>query len=112
MRLVRSLGTSGIEIAVWFLTTCYDSNDTIYILVKRTSMIESLRIGLQQVAGTLDGFIRVCIVESEGPSGIWIFLCRICHALGGIGEIGITTSLLTLIESQRNCNIARGFQTR
>ena len=105
VRMFRVLGTSGIKVAVRLLSCGNDIDNAIDI---GTQLL--VGIGLQQVAGPLNGFVGVCIVEGESPFLDGKDLRGVFQMCSCIVEVGITSCLLTLRESKGNRYFSAGLQ--
>ena len=95
----RRFGACGIKIAVRFLTATNDRYHAVNILVETLAFVCCVRECLQQVTCTFYGLVWVGVVEGECPSLVRKLLCRVGKVPGGVCEVGIAPSLLTLAES-------------
>ena len=100
MRMFRIHRTSGIQISVRFLGSGYNSENTIDVFLQPL-----VGIGLQRIAGTLDGFVNICIVKRETLHLI------VFAGMGSFLKVFNASRLLRLPESQRNSNLTAGFQS-
>ena len=103
MRLTGILCARGIEITVRLLC---GSNDVEHGVDVGHEFL--VRIGLQDITGSLDGLVRVGVVEGkpthlEGLGGVF-------HVRRGIDEIGVTARFLTFGEGQGDGHVAAGLQ--
>ena len=104
MRMGGVHGAGGVEIAVWFLRGCHYIQHTVNICFQLL-----VRIGLQQVAGTLDGLIDIGVIKRELGGAVVaavVAACGLGHLGGGVLKVGVSVSLLTLAECQRDGNLA------
>ena len=85
MRMLRIHSTGCIEIAIGFLRPCHNHQHTVNIILQFF-----IGISLQQIAGTLNGFIHIGIIERKASHMNSITRMR-C-----IFEITIAACLLTL----------------
>ena len=101
--LLRVLGARGVEIAVGLLCRCDDVEHGVDILHQFL-----VRIRLQDVRGSLDGLVRVGVVEGQSADGEYL---RGVFQMGcRIREVCVAPRLLTLRESQGNGHLAAGLQ--
>jgi hypothetical protein len=96
VRVLRVLCTGSIEITVRFLTRSNDSNHAVHIFVQTPPLELGVGIGLQEVAGTLDGLVWVSVVEGEGALLDGKDFRRIFEVFRSIAEVGVTPCLLAL----------------
>ena len=97
------LGARGVEIAVGFLCRGNDIEHGVNICHEFL-----VGVGLQDIRGTLDGFIGVGIVE--GQSAHLEYLRRVFQVLCCIREVGVATRLLALRESKGDGHLTAGLQ--
>ena len=104
MRMGGVHGAGGVEIAVGLLCGCHYIQHAVNICFQLL-----VRIGLQQVAGTLDGLIDIGVIKRELGGAIIaavVAACGLGHLGGGVLEVGVSVSLLTLAECQRDGHLA------
>ncbi len=103
MRMLWVLCTCGIEISVSLLSRSDDVEHTVNICLEFL-----VRVGLEHVAGTLDGLVWVGIIEAQWHQFTYIILlARMCSAL----KVLVSSLCFALAESQRDGNLARGLDT-
>lgn len=103
MRMLRILCTGGIEISVSLLSRSDDVEHAVDI-----SLEFLVWISLQHVAGTLNRFVWVGVVEAVGH--------QFAHIIGvawmsGTLKVLVSSLRLAFAESQRYSHLARGFDT-
>ena len=93
-------GTCRVEVAVGFLRPRHQQQYTVNVGFQLL-----VRIGLQNVAGTLYGLVDVGVVEGEAthPDGV--------RRMGRLHEVVIASRLLALAEGQGYGGRAAGFQS-
>ena len=97
--VVRFLGVlcaCRVEVSIGLLCRC---NDTQYTIDIEFQLL--VGVGLQDVAGSLDGLVGVGVIKRESSAVYLEELGRVLHALGSVGEVGISPLALALAESQR-----------
>ena len=103
--MFRILRTGRVEIAVGFLCGSHEVDDAVDVVFHLL-----VGIGLQQVGGSLDGFVHVGVVEAvafhlEAEVRVGV------HLLGGVDEVRIAALALTLAEGERDGDLARGLKS-
>ena len=100
-----------VQITVWFLSACNDSNHRIAILIKTLSLESSIRVSLHQIAGTFKSLVRVSIIKRISMLINFKHLAWILYMLSSTREILISVCFFTLTESQWYSDIATGLET-
>ena len=106
VRIGRILRAGGIEVAVRLLRRGNDVDDRVAV-----GFEPLVRIGLQDVGGTLQGLVRVGIVERVAHAIDLKDLRGVFQVLGGMLEVLVTPLALAFRESQGNGGLATGFET-
>ena len=104
---VRALGihgTRGVQVAVRLLRGGHNDQHAVYVPFQLL-----VRIRLQHVGGTLDGFIHIRIVKGKTLYLIAQVHGRM-HLLLCLDEVLITALTLTFGEGQRDGDLAGGFE--
>ena len=101
VRMFRIDGTSGIEISVWLLRSTHHIEHTVDI-----GLHLLVGIGLQDIAGSLDGLIDIGIIKREAHKlahvpllGIETGMSRMLQGIGSHLEILVAVLTLALAES-------------
>ena len=97
-------GAGGIEIAVGLLCCGHYIQHAVYVGFQFL-----VRIGLQQVAGTLNGLIDIGVIKRELGGAVVAAVVSagsLGHLGGGMLKVGVAVSLLTLAECQRDGYLA------
>ena len=99
--LLGVLRACRVEVSVGLLGRGYYAQYTVDIEFQLL-----IGVGLQDVAGSLDGLVGVGIVKREATPVHLEELSGILHALRGIGEVGVSSLALALAEGQGNGHLA------
>ena len=105
VRVGRVLRTGGIEVAVGLLCRRDDVDDRVAVGLQLL-----VRIGLQDIGGTLDGLVGVGIVEGIAHAVDLEHLRGVLQVLGGILEVLVAPLALALRESQGDGHVATGLK--
>ncbi len=100
MGMFRILGAGSKQIAVGFLGGSHNNEYAVDVFVQRF-----VGISLHGIAGSFDGFVHVGIVK--GITFYFVFGTWI----GGPYKILVTSGFLAFTESQRNGDLAAGFES-
>ena len=92
VRMLRVHCTACVEVSVRLLSCLHDNENAVDVSLKLL-----VRISLEKVACTLDSLVNVSVVECKTA-----YLIRVAW-VGCLYEVLVTTCLLTLAESERNC---------
>ena len=114
VRMFRIDSTSGIEISVRLLRSTHHIEHTVDI-----GLHLLVGIGLQDIAGSLDGLIDIGIIKREAHKlthvpllGIETGMSRMLQGIGCHLEILVAVLALALAESQRHSYLSGSLQTR